>query len=92
MLTSIADKLTTSEPCIHRDSSATIHLNAITLRRRAPRWVRPQQALRQPQRPCSTNRPQKPAVTLNCVFVSSFVRFLAVLLLSTQFAQLLLSA
>ena len=62
------------------------------IRQRVPRWERPQQALRQPQRPCLTNRPQKPAVTLDCVFVSSFVRPLALLLPLTQFPQFLLSA
>ena len=63
----IARKLTTSEPRLLRDFSATIHLGAIALRRRAPRWVRPRKALRQPQRHCSTNRCQKPAVTLDCL-------------------------
>ena len=92
MSSSIVEELTTSEPRLLRDFSATIHLGAIALRRRAPRWVRPRQALRQPQRPCLTNQPQKPAVTLDCVFVSSFVRPFALLLPSTQFPQFLLSA
>ena len=66
MSSSIAEELTTSEPRLLRNFSATINLGAIALRRRAPRWVRPRQALRQPQRPCPTNLPQKPAVTLDC--------------------------
>ena len=92
MSSSISEKLTTSEPRLLRDFSATIHLGAIALRRRASRWVRPRQALRQPQRPCPTNRPQKLAVTLDCVFMRSFHRPLAHLLPLTQFPQFLLSA
>ena len=90
MSSSIAEELMTSEPRLLRDFSPTIHLDAIALRRRAPWWVLPLQALRQPQRPCPTN--QKPAVTLDCVFVSSFVHPLALLLSSKQFSQFLLSA
>ena len=92
MSSSIAEELTTCEPRLRRDSSATIYLSAIALRRRAPRLVLPRQALRQPHRPCPTNQPQKPAVTLDCVSVSSFVRPLAFLFPSTQFPQFLLSA
>ena len=92
MSSSIAKELTTSEPRLLRDFSETIHFGAIALRRRAPRWVRPRQALRQPQRPCPTNRSQKPAVTFDCVSLSRFVRPLALLLPSTQFSQFLLSA
>ena len=54
--------------------------------------MRPWQALRQPQRPCHTNRPKKPAVTLDCVLVSSFARFLVLPPPLTQFQQCFLSA
>ena len=54
----IAEELTTSEPRVLRKLSANIHLGAIAIRRHAPRRVRCRQALRQPQRPCPTNKPQ----------------------------------
>ena len=85
MSSSLAEELSTSETRLIRDFSATIHLGSIALRQRDPRSVRFRQALRQPQRFCSTNRPQKPAVTLDCVVVSSFVGPLALLLPSMQF-------
>ena len=92
MSSSIAKELTTSEPRLPGYFSATIHLGAIALSRRALQGVCPRQALRQPLRPCPTNRPQTPAVTLDSVLVSSFVRHLAFPLISTLFPQFLLSA
>ena len=54
--------------------------------------MRPRQALRQVQRPCHTSLRQKLAVKLDCVFRSSFVRFLAFPFPLTQFFQCLLCA
>ena len=72
--------------------SATIPLGAVANSRHAPRRVCSRHMLLRLRRPCLTSLLQEPAVTLDCVFVSSLACLLVYPLPSTQFPQRLLSA